>query len=716
MEELMAKKNDYNANSIQALSQRNHLLKRLSLTFGRETGDKETPFSSQKSVAIREIIDNAVDEVLGGYGDKIRVSYYKDGSYEIQDNGRGLPVDAGTDSTGKAASGIYLCLGVIQSGGKFTVDSKQYTSGLNGVGAASTQSTSKRMDVTVYRDNKVYSLSFKDGEPGFFDKKNDPEANFSVLDDFTYLKVEKDKRPTEEKKKFKTGTIVRTWLRDSVYSSEYPVNTLDLTERLRGTAFLIPNMTITIHDEVNVIKDEVTGEEKPREDEFQFGGGISELVDANLVGEKVGTTFFFETETSFLERNVPVLENNKVINKDVERTLPIEVAFAWNKGFDYEVESYVNTIRTRLGGIHESAFEKALISAFGDRFKSLQGLMTAKDPKLTFEDFKEGLTAVVYVRIPEPQFSGQNKEELNGRAAHNAIVKKLTEVMTEFAFKQKNSDLMREIGAKVVQAARNRQFAHDQQALNRKKNAIESSGSMPEKLTDCEITGTEDSELYIVEGDSAEGSLKGARFGKFQALLPIRGKIICASNNPMKKVMENKEVQGIIKALGAGSGDTFDTSKLRYGRVFIATDADPDGGDIAALLISFFWELARPLIEEGRLYKLVTPLFVFETKSKKGKGKERHYANSDEEKTELMANFDAKGIKYQINRLKGLGEGGNDVMIETAMSPLTRTVERVVIKDVKESQNMMNIIFGEDTQRRKDWLAANPMDEFENIE
>ena len=708
-------KNDYNASSIQALSQRNHLLKRLSLTFGRETGDKETPFSSQKSVAIREIIDNAVDEVLGGYGDKIRVSYYEDGSYEVQDNGRGLPVDVGSDSNGKPASGIYLCLGVIQSGGKFTVDSKQYTSGLNGVGAASTQSTSKRMDVTVYRDNKVYTLSFKDGEPGFFDKENDPEANFTVLDDYRYLKVEADKRPAAEKKAFKTGTIVRTWLRDSVYSSEYPVNTLDLTERLRGTAFLIPNMTIFVHDEVNKIKDEVTGTEKARDDEFQFSGGIAELVEANQNGEKLADTFYFSTETSFMERNVPVLEGNTVVNKDVERTLPIEVAFSWNKGFDYQVESYVNTIRTRLGGIHETAFEKALVKAFGDRFRSMQGVMTSKDPKLTFDDFKEGLTAVVYVKIPEPQFSGQNKEELNGRAAHNAIVKKLTEEMADFASKSKNTELMRTVGGKVVQAARNRQFAHDQQALNRKKNAIESSGSMPEKLTDCEITGTENSELYIIEGDSAEGSLKGARFGRYQALLPIRGKIICATNNSMKKVMANQEVQSIIKALGAGSGDTFDTSKLRYGRVFIATDADPDGGDIAALLISFFWELARPLIEEGRLYKLVTPLFVLQTKDKKGKIT-RHYANSDEERAEMMSEFDKEGIKYDVTRLKGLGEGSQEIMVETAMSPITRTVERIVIKDVKKSQDMIDVLFGDVTQRRKDWITANPMNEFENIE
>lgn len=710
----MAKKTEtYNASDIKALSQHNHLLKRISLTFGRETGDNDSPFSSQKTVAIREIIDNSVDEVLGGYGDKIFVNYYKDGSYEVKDNGRGLPIDTGVDSNGTPASGIYLCLGVIQSGGKFTADSKRYSAGLNGVGSSSTIHLSKRADITVYRNNKVYTLSFKDGTPGFFAVDGDPESEFTELTDYTYLKEEKDPRTVAEKKEFKTGTTVRLWLRDSVFSSDYPANTLDLTDRLRGTAYLVPNLKINVHDEVNLITDDEAGTMRPRDDEFAFDGGLKELIENSLNGDKLGETFYFNTETSFIERNVPVLEDNHIVNKDVERTIPIEVAFVWNNGFDYNIESYVNTIRTRLGGIHESAFEKSVLTAFGDKFNSLQGLMTKADPKLTFDDFKEGLSAVVYVKIPEPQFSGQSKEELNGRAVQNAITKKLTAEIADFAQKAKNSDLMRTIGGKVVQAARNRQYAHDQQALNRSKNAIENSGSMPAKLTDCEITGTEDSELYIVEGDSAKGSLKGARFGKYQALLPIRGKIICASNTELKKVLANEEVQGILKALGAGFGDNFDTSKLRYGRVFIATDADPDGGDIAALLLSFFWVFCRPLIEEGRLYKLVTPLFVFTTKGKKTI---RHYANSEDEKQEIIADLNERGVKYDMTRLKGLGEGGKDVMVETAMNPLTRTVERVVIKDSSKSSDMMNLIFGADTQLRKDWLAANPMDEFENIE
>lgn len=528
------------------------------------------------------------------------------------------------------------------------------------------------------------------------------------------MKEEKDTRPADEKKNFKTGTIVRTWLQDSVYSSDYPVDTLDLTERLRGTAFLVPGMTITVHDEVNKIVDEATGESKPRDDVFQFDGGIPDLVEANIKGTRLGDIFYFKTETEFTEKGVPVLEGNKIVNKDVKRVIPIEVAFGWDTGFEYDVESYVNTIRTRLGGVHETAFEKALVNAFGDRFNSLQGLMKKGDPKLTFDDFKEGLTAVIYVKIPEPQFSGQSKEELSGRAVQNVITKKLTEEFEEFAKNNKNSDKLREVGTKIVQAARNRQYAHDQQALNRKKNAIESSGDMPEKLTDCEIIGTDDSELYIVEGDSAKGSLKGARIGMYQALLPIRGKIICATSNQMAKVLANAEVQDIIKALGAGSRDTFDLEKCRYGRVFIATDADPDGGDIAALLVSLFWELFRPLVEAGRLYKIVTPLYVITTG--KGKNEKRYYAIDDNEKDEIISRLESEKTKFDFKRLKGLGEGGKVVMKETAMNPLTRTVERVVVKDKAKGDEMLNLLFGEDTQLRKDWLAANPIDEFQNIE
>lgn len=711
----MAKQNEYNASDIQALTSHEHLLKRISLTFGRETGDKDTPFSSQKSVAIREITDNAIDEVLGGHASNVNVHYFEDGAIEVQDNGRGLPVDTGHDAEGKPVSGIYLTLGIIQSGGKFTTDSNRFSMGLNGVGASSTIHLSERAKVTVYRDNKVYELQFKNGTPGFFDDVEDPNSKFTPLDDLTYLKVSKDTRTQEQKKSYKTGTKVKLWLNNSVFSSNYPINTLDISERLRGTAFLVPQLTIHIQDDVNKIEDPETGKLISRNDTYHIEGGLPELVKANTAGSILGDVFSFDTETSYVEKNVPVLQKNgKVINKDVDRELPIHIAFAWQNNFDYNIESYVNTIRTRLGGVHEDAFAKALTDSFGERFNSIQGLTKSSDPDLKFEDFSEGLVAVVYAQISEPQFTGQSKEELGGREVKRAMTNALRKVFTEFAKSPKNTELLRTVGEKVVQAARTRQSAHQQQELKRQKSAIESSGDLPSKLVDCEITHDQNSELYIVEGDSALSALKAARDSRYQALMPIRGKIIGAEKSSMSKVLKNKEVQDIIKSLGAGSGTTFDMSKMRYSRVLIASDADPDGGDIAALITSIFWNLFRPLVLDGRLYRVNTPLHVLTYKER---GKSHHlYANNDEENDEMKQELDAQHIKFTDQRIKGLGEGGSDVMWDTGMNPETRTVTQLVVDDRDKAQSMLDTTLGSNVSVRKDWIRDNPINEFTNLE
>lgn len=707
-------KETYNASSIQALSDHTHLLKRISLTFGRETGNEDSPFSSQKTVSIREITDNAIDEVVGGYADKVRVHYYDDGSIEVQDNGRGLPVDVGHDSEGKQVSGIYLTLGVIQSGGKFSTDSKRFSTGLNGVGASSTVHLSARAQVIVYRQNKRFELQFQDGVPGFFDDILDSTSKFTPLKDLTYLKVEKDTRDKDEKKAFKTGTTVRLWLNNNVFSSKYPINTLDITERLRGTAFLVPNLTIHILDDVNKIESPETGELISRDDTFHFEGGIPDLVKANMTGSLLGDVFHFDTETSYVEKNVPVLKNGKVINKDVERILPIHIAFAWQNTFDYNIESYVDTIRTRLGGVHETAFEKALTKSFGSRFNSIQGLTKASDPELKFDDFSEGLTAVVYVQVSEPQFTGQSKEELGGREVQRAMTKELIRVFDKFCSSAKNTDLLKTVGEKIVLAAKVRNEAHQKQELQRKKSAIENSGDLPTKLLDCDVTHDENSELYIVEGDSARGALKGARNSKFQALLPIRGKIISAEKSTPAKVLANVEVQEIIKCLGAGSGSTFDLNKVRYGRVFIATDADPDGGDITALITSIFWKLFKPFVQAGNLYKLITPLFIIKTKE--GKNSRVLYAEDDHEHEAIIAELDSQNIKHTDKRLKGLGENTPQSLSDTGMNPLKRTVRQIVVQDDTVANEMFKTVLGSDSEPRKKWIQDNPIDEFENIE
>ena len=708
----MSKNKEYNASSIKALDQRTHLIKRMSLTFGAETGTPEEPFSSQKSVAIREITDNSVDEVIGGHAERIKVSFFKDGSVEVQDNGRGLPVDIGQNSDGSPASGIFLTLGVIQSGGKFENDSERFSGGLNGVGAASTVATSSRTDVTVYRNNKKYTLSFKEGKPGFFDKPDDPKAKFTPLEDLTYVKEEKDTRPAAEKKLWKTGTIVKTWLDDDVYTSKYPINRLDITERLRGTTFLLPGLEIEVYNEVDTI--EVDGVEKPRVDKFKFEDGISELVTLNQNKDPLSEIIHLEARETYKEV-VPVLQKNGTVkNQEVDRVVIAEVAMAWDVGYDYSMESYVNTIRTRLGGVHEAAFERALVNAFTEKISSMRGMLPASMKlKPNFEDFSEGLTVVLSVKISEPQFTGQAKEELGGREAQRALQKLLTDVFTKFANAGKNDAQMRIIGKKVSDATKAREAEKEARDIKRQKNKLEASTALPHKLVDCDVTHTDDSELYIVEGDSAKGALKAARYFQNQALLPIRGKIVNTNKQSVKKVLENQEVRDIIRCLDAGVGKDFDIDKLRYGRVFFATDADVDGGAISVLLTMLFWDLFRPMLEEGRVYQLLTPLFLINPK-KKGMG--NLYALNDIEFDEITRKLDKDGIKYDVKRLKGLGEAGAKVLNETAMNPETRTVKQITVGDVERAQRMLDITLGTDVGPRKDWIERNPYEAGQNLD
>lgn len=709
----MAKKNnEYNASSIRALDQRTHLLKRMSLTFGAEGGTPEYPFSTQKSVAIREITDNSVDEVIGGYANKVRVKFAKDGSVEVQDNGRGIPVDIGKDGKGNPASGIHLSLGILQSGGKFENDSERFSSGLNGVGSASTLATATRGDVTVFRNNKKYTLSFKEGKPGFFDKPDDPKAKFTELKDLTYVKEEKDTRTASEKKVWKTGTIVKVWLDDDVYTSKYPINRLDITERLRGTAFLVPGLEITIVNEVDTI--EVDGVDKPRVDYFKFENGLEELVVLNQKEDSLHPVIHLTAQETYKEV-VPVLqENGKVRNQEVERKVIAEVAMAWDGGYDYSMESYVNTIRTRLGGVHEVAFERALVNSFNDKISSMRGMLPATlKSKPTFEDYSEGLTAVISLKISEPQFTGQAKEELGGREVQKAVQKLLTELFTKFANAGKNDEQMRIIGKKVSDATKARQADKDARDIMRQKNRLESSTALPHKLVDCDVTHTDDSELYIVEGDSAKGALKAARYYTNQALLPIRGKIVNTNKQTLKKVLENKEVQDIIRCLDAGVGKDFNTDKLRYGRVFFATDADVDGGAISVLLTMLFWDLFRPMLEEGRVYQVLSPLFLIEPKKK---GMNNLYALNDIEFEEITRKLDKDGIKYETKRLKGLGEAGAKILNETAMNPETRTVKQLTVGDLERAQRMLDITLGQDVGPRKDWIERNPYDAGKNLD
>lgn len=695
---------EYNASSILNVDQHTHLLKRLSLTFG-DPEQPGTPFSAQKNVAIREVLDNSLDEIRAGYGTHLKLTFFKDRSYQIEDSGRGIPVDAGVDAQGNPASGIFLALGLIQSGGKFQTDSKRFSSGLNGVGASSSNHTSKRFDVTVYRNNKKYELQFQDGTPGFFDKENDPDAKFTPITDLTEVRVSKDDRPAKTKANFKTGTTIRAWIRDEVFSSTNPYDDQDIIARLKRTAFLVPELHAEVVNELH----EIDG--KPQHEFFNFPNGVEDLVPLIQPDEAITPLIHLKLEGSYIEKNVAVLQRDGSVRpEDLERIVPIELAFRYGDKYETTVNSFVNTIYTKLGGVHNTGLEKAFVSAFNDKFTSMRGLLTKKDDPPISDDYLEGLTAVLSVQVAEPVFSSQSKEGLRGKEVQKAIQDAITQGLTEWMKVGKNKETLETIAKKVTNAAKNRQRVREQKEINRKKNEI-SASALPVKLVDCELAGTDAAELYICEGDSAVSSLKAARDGRINALLGIRGKIINAHKEQAKRVLANTEVQDIIKTLGAGFGKDFDIEKIRYGRIFIAVDADPDGNAIATLLYALFWHQFKDVLHENRLYKIETPLFVVSTH--KGQKSEKHYARDERERDRIINKLEKQGTKYSVTRLKGLGEVMADTLEETAINPETRIITQVTMDDVEAAAASLDLILGTDTAPRKKWIEESEVNEEE---
>lgn len=704
---MMVKKNtEYNANSIVELDAKTHLRKRPALTLGAETGDTHNPFSSMQRTCVREIYENSVDEGLNGYADKLSVSFFADRSFEVFDNGRGIPVDV-NNSTGK--SGIMQAIGTLQSGRNFDSTDTKKSTGTNGLGASAVAVFSKRYDVTVYRAGKKYQLSFKGGTPGFFDVDDDPDSNFTELEDLSYLKVSKDDRKPADRKSWPTGTKTKVWLDIEAFPTKYHYDEQEIIDRLKGSAFLIPNMTITIYNELNMMEDPETQETYPQTETFNFPEGLQEMIEHIQPDTELTPTAFFKTTATYVDQKVPVIQaDGSIKNENLTRSVPVEVAFSYGTGYELTAKTYVNTVNTQLHGVHLTAFERAMSQVFNERFSSLRGLLSKNDTLPTPEDFSEGLTVVVSIFQQEPAFTSQSKEQLSGRGIKKALEDALVVEFTNWITDKANADTLQMIAKKVTTASKNRQKAREQRDLNRKKNEI-SGSALPVKLLDCEFAGTEDAELYICEGDSAVGSLKQARDGRINALLPIRGKIINAHKETPKKVLANAEIQDIIRALGAGSGNDFDLEKMRYGRVFMAVDADPDGNAIACLLYALFWHLFKPVILEGRLFKIETPLFVISTNE--GKKSRKIYARDDAEKNKTVLGLNAKNIKNSVSRLKGLGEVRADDLAQTAINPETRVVTQVTVDDVQKASEMLDIILGTDTGPRKTWIENSDVDE-----
>lgn len=716
--------NNYTAKDITAFNDHDHLLERINLTFGDIESMDET-FSKQKNVAVREITDNAVDEVRGGYGTKIKIKFFKDYSFQVVDSGRGLPVDIGHDSIGRPCSGIFLTLGVIKSGGKFKKDSDSFSSGLNGVGASSTVHVSKRTDVTVYRDGNKYSLSFKDGVPGFFDENDNPDANFEPLHDtffmsdaeikelkaknveikdYTYIKIEKDDRSAEEQLERPTGTSIKCWIRDEVFASPYKYSPDEIIQRMKNTAYLVPILEVEIYNELdsNGVNHEF----------FHFPRGVEQLVEEMSKNKELHEKVVnLKTEGSYTESvRIRNEKTNIYEYKNIKRRLPLEVAFKYDDGYDYNVNSFVNTIHTTLGGVHEDGFKKAFVEVFNESLPMIKESLQKTDKPPIFEDYSEGLNVVINAQISEPTFSSQTKQQLSGKVILQTVKDALYASLKDWVSDSANEDLVKIILTKVIFASRARENARKQRELNRQKNKI-NSASLPIKLIDCDLSG-EDTELFICEGDSARTSLKNARDGKRNAILPVKGKIINVVKNTEKKALDNSEIQDIITCIGGGFGTDFDINKMRYERIVIAVDADPDGNNIACLIYALMYKFFPEVVHQNKLFKVETPLFTIVPKKR---GVDKVYAYNDKERDEILSSFEEQSIKCNVTRLKGLGEVNADDLEITAINRETRRLVQITYEDVKNIDNAIDVIFGNDTDRRKDWIAQHEIKDYEDI-
>ncbi|MFI0448537.1 type IIA DNA topoisomerase subunit B [Actinomadura sp. 6N118] len=632
-----------------------------------------------------EIVDNCVDEALAGYCSHIGVTMHKDGSFEVVDNGRGIPVDI-EPKTGLA--GVEVVMTRLHAGGKFGGVSYTASGGLHGVGASVVNALSARVDVEVDRDGATHAISFKRGLPGEFATPG-PEGRF---------KKKSGMRTIRKVAKKTTGTRVRFWPDLQIFIKDATVEQPLVMDRMRQTAFLIPGLTIDVRDE--------RGEEVV-EETFRFDGGISEFCSYLAKDAEVVDVLRLQGRGHFTE-TVPVLDDQGHLTPtDVERDLEVDVALRWGTGYDTVTKSFVNVIATPKGGTHVQGFDRALVRVLNEQLRATK-LLKNGDENVIKEDILEGLTAVVTVRLPEPQFEGQTKEIL-GTSAATRIVQQVVgrELKTIFDNPPRGQKQpLRAVLEKVVGAAKTRIAARTQRDNQRRKNALENS-ALPAKLVDCR-TADDRSELFIVEGDSALGTAKLARNSEFQALLPIRGKILNVQKASVADMLKNTECAAIIQVIGAGSGRTFDIDAARYGRIILMADADVDGSHIRCLLLTLLYRYMHPMLEAGRVFAAVPPLHRIELVKPK-KGQEKYvYCYSDAELRKKLVEFERKGQRWKepVQRYKGLGEMDADQLAETTMDPQHRILRRIRIEDAEEAAKIFDLLMGSEVAPRREFITA----------
>lgn len=582
---------------------------------------------------VYEVVDNSIDEALAGYCDNIVVEIRPDNSICVQDNGRGIPVDM--HESGMPA--VEVVLTVLHAGGKFGGEGYKVSGGLHGVGVSVVNALSKRLEVEVKRGGKKYNIAFERG---------------ITVEKLTVI------GETEE-----TGTKVTFWPDEEIFEElVYSYDTLK--HRLRELAFLNRGIRVTLKDE----------REEGKEEEFHYEGGICSFV-------------------KHLNKNKDVLHAEPICIYGGKETTLVEIAMQYNDSYVENVSTFVNNINTQEGGTHLSGFKQALTRSINDYARKLNQLKDA-DENLSGEDIREGLTAVISIKIQEPQFEGQTKTKLGNSEVRGIVDSVVSEKLGEFL--QENPAITKKIIEKAVMASRARLAARKARELTRRKSALEIS-SLPGKLADCSSRDSEQTEIYLVEGDSAGGSAKQGRDRRFQAILPLRGKIINVEKARLDKILNNEEIRSMITAFGSGIGEEFDLSKRRYGKIIIMTDADVDGAHIRTLLLTFFYRYMQPLVAEGHVFIAQPPLYLVK------KGKDHTYLYSDDELDQHLTRI-GRDSNVAVQRYKGLGEMNPEQLWETTMNPERRTLLQVSMEEAMEADEIFTVLMGDKVEPRRKFI------------
>lgn len=758
MRKMAKDKDNYGAGSLTVLEGLDAVRKRPGMYIG-------TTDSQGLMHCLWEIIDNSVDEALAGVCNHIVVTLHSDGSVEVADNGRGIPVDIEPKTK---LTGVEVVLTKLHAGAKFGNSSYGASGGLHGVGSSVVNALSSRLDVEVDRDGKTHHMSFHQGHPGVYTDA-DPEH---PSPDAPFKRTRKN-RPTELEIIGKvspktTGTRIRYWADPEIFNDTAEFSYEQLIDRVRQTSFLVPGLKITVIDEnipetgdesvdemlevddiANAAGDEpqeiaesdesehdAAGHEEAAEqieeadvaaqpqgskythsriEEFCHTGGVKDFVDYLSKGEAVSAIWRITGEDTYVEETQAVGDGGELHAQKVTRNCAVDIAMRWTSGYDTTMRSFVNVVETPGGGTHVDGYllglTKQIRKAIEDNARKLKVNLKDSNMKVERDDILAGLVAVVTVRIAEPQFQGQTKDVL-GTAQVKPIVSKMTdrqfgEMITgsKRGYKEQSGRVLE----KIVGEMHARIQARKTKEVTRRKNALESA-SMPPKLSDCQPGNDDVAELFIVEGDSALGTAKAARNSGFQALLPIRGKILNVQKASLSQMLSNKECAAIIQVVGAGSGASFDIEQARYNKVIMMTDADVDGAHIRILLLTLFYRYMRPLIEYGHVYAAVPPLHrIALTGAHKG---EYIYTYSDDELAGKLADLDKKHISYNedIQRYKGLGEMDADQLADTTMDPRTRMLRRIRMEDAEQASQIFSLLMGDDVPPRKAFIVENADD------